>query len=431
MQRLQAILAANRRGRRAGIYAVCSAHPLVLEAALLQGARDRTPVLIEATASQVNQYGGYTGMKPADFRVFVEDIAADMGYPPKDVILGGDHLGPVCWRDEPPESAMDKAAELVTDYVAAGFRKIHLDTSMPCDGDPPAPGDELVARRAASLCETAEQAARATFGKSELAYVIGTEVPPPGGATGAAAMLEVTSCDAVRRTVAAHRDAFLERGLNAAWSRVIGLVAQPGVEFDHASVRDYAPAEAAALKALMEEEFPGLVYEAHSTDYQPPETYAHLVRDRFAILKVGPQLTFALREALFALAHIEGELIDAAEISRLPAVCEDLMLREPEHWEKYYPRDAGIGRLYRLYGYSDRIRYYWTRPRIRAAVDKLLENLTAVDLPMPLLSQYMPLQYAAVRTGQLQPVPRQLVRHAVMRILARYATACHASTQPH
>jgi tagatose-1,6-bisphosphate aldolase non-catalytic subunit AgaZ/GatZ len=42
----------------------------------LKALQPNTEVLIEATCNQVNQDGGYTGMTPADFRRFVEDIAA-------------------------------------------------------------------------------------------------------------------------------------------------------------------------------------------------------------------------------------------------------------------------------------------------------------------------------------------------------------------
>ena len=51
-------------------------------------------VLIEATANQVNQYGGYSGMTPSGFRDYVHTIAARVGFPQKYIILGGDHLGP-------------------------------------------------------------------------------------------------------------------------------------------------------------------------------------------------------------------------------------------------------------------------------------------------------------------------------------------------
>ena len=61
-----------------------------------------------------------------------------------------------------------------------------------------------------------------------------------------------------------------------------------------------------------------MVFEAHSTDYQTAGALRALVEDRWAILKVGPALTFALREALFALSAIEEELIAAPRARGCP-----------------------------------------------------------------------------------------------------------------
>ena len=142
-----------------GITSVCSAHPLVIEAALRRAAAEDQVALIEATCNQVNQEGGYTGMKPSDFRTFIEGIAADIGFPVERIILGGDHLGPNPWRKLPAEDAMVRAEAMVAAYVEAGFEKIHLDTSMGCAGEPLALEDELTSARAARLAKTAEDAA--------------------------------------------------------------------------------------------------------------------------------------------------------------------------------------------------------------------------------------------------------------------------------
>ncbi len=57
---------APQGGARVGITSVCSAHPMVIEAAMAQALRrgHEPVVLIEATSNQVNQDGGYTGMSP-------------------------------------------------------------------------------------------------------------------------------------------------------------------------------------------------------------------------------------------------------------------------------------------------------------------------------------------------------------------------------
>ena len=360
-------------------------------------------------------------MTPADFIPFIADIASQVGFPAKDLVLGGDHLGPVVWSAEPAGVAMEKARGLVAAYVLAGFKKIHLDTSMACAGDDSVLSDEIVATRAAELCEVAEQTAEDAFGQSDLVYVVGTEVPPPGGTTEDVEGLQVTGASLVKQTVSAHKDAFSARGLNGVWDRVIGLVVQPGVEFDHISVHDYQPDGAMALSEAIRD-IPNLIYEAHSTDYQHASAYQALVRDHFAILKVGPQLTYALREALFALSSIEEELIDPGECAYLKNMCEQVMLSEPKHWKKYYT--SGQERLLRRYSYSDRIRYYWNHPLVVDAVDKLLTNLADTTIPLPLLSQYLPRQYAAIRAGDLTNHPREMVIHNIMQVTGRYADAC-------
>lgn len=133
---------------------------------------------------------------------------------------------------------------------------------------------------------------------------------------------------------------------------------QPGVEFDHTNVIDYQPAKAAALSQMVEN-YETLIFEAHSTDYQTPQSLRQLVIDHFAILKVGPALTFALREALFSLAAIEEELVPAKACSGLRQVLENVMLDRPEYWQSHYHGDGNARRLARGYSYSDRVRYYW------------------------------------------------------------------------
>jgi hypothetical protein len=120
-----------------GIYSVCSAHPLVIEAACVTANWDQSTVAIEATCNQVNQEGGYTGMRPKDFVDLVYGIADKVGLPWEQVVLGGDHLGPAPWyKKYTAAEAMDKACAMVDEYVAAGFRKIHLDASFLCKDDP-------------------------------------------------------------------------------------------------------------------------------------------------------------------------------------------------------------------------------------------------------------------------------------------------------
>ena len=149
---LQKMMDRRRSGAKIGIPSYCTANELVLEECLIRAKKLGTPVLIEATANQVNQFGGYTGMKPADFYNKVLTMAKEIGVPETQVILGGDHLGPLTWQNEPEAEAMAKSEELVYQYVRAGFTKIHLDTSMKVADDPEgALSTETVAKRGARL----------------------------------------------------------------------------------------------------------------------------------------------------------------------------------------------------------------------------------------------------------------------------------------
>lgn len=421
---LDEVVRSQKAGAGGGITSVCSAHPLVLEAALRQAVEDGTTALLEATSNQVDQHGGYTGLTPADFRDLVHDLADRVGLPRERVLLGGDHLGPNRWRSACPEEAMASADDLVEAYVAAGFTKIHLDCSFSCAGDPVPLTDDLVAERAVRLLGVAEATAARVGRAGQQRYVIGTEVPVPGGAAEALHDLVPTSADAARATLRRHHEAVQEAGLADVWPRILALVVQPAVEFDSTTVVDYAPEATLELQRVLDDE-PTMVFEAHSTDYQTDEGLAALVRDSWAVLKVGPWLTFALREALFALAAVEAELVtDPAERSRLPEVVEERMLAEPGQWRSYYPADPEAARLARRYSFSDRVRYYWPDAEITAATDRLFANLARTGLPLPLLSQFLPVQYDRVRRGTLEATPTACCLDRVQDVLRRYAAAC-------
>ncbi len=204
---------------------------------------------------------------------------------------------------------------------------------------------------------------------------------------------------------------------------MIALVVQPGVEFDLERVIDYKRSATGELRRVLDDRG-RLVFEAHSTDYQTRANLRALVEDHWAVLKVGPALTFAMREALFALAAIENELVAEGERSELPSVVERRMREEPGYWEGYYPGGPAARRLLRRYSYSDRIRYYWSYPDVEDARRRLFSNLAASEIPQTLLSQYLPHQYERVRRGGLNSGPEAIVFDRVRNTLEDYAAAC-------
>ncbi|MCG9789657.1 tagatose-bisphosphate aldolase subunit GatZ [Vibrio mediterranei] len=407
--------------QKLGIYSVCSAHPLVIEAALKYELTSGKQVLIEATSNQVNQFGGYTGMHPKDFVNYVHDIAIKVGFPIERIILGGDHLGPNCWQQESASSAMAKSLELIKAYVEAGFTKIHLDASMSCADDEIPLDPMIVAKRSAEMCKVAEAHIAAEL-KSKLTYVIGTEVPVPGGEATEIETVHVSKLSDIRNTIDTHVTAFEALGISDALSRVIAVVVQPGVEFDHSKVIRFKKEKASEISRFIEGT-PWL-YEAHSTDYQTQEHLSDLVENHFAILKVGPALTFALREALFALAEMETEIVSIEQSSRFKKVVDDVLLDEPKYWKSYYgdKHSTIINNLH--YSFSDRIRYYWSEPRIQNAFNLLIGNLRANPIPLSMLSQYMPKQYQKVSEGVIDLEPTTLVIDKIQEVVEMYSKAC-------
>ena len=428
-ERLSIVVEANRKNLGLGIYSICSANRFVLEAAMLQAQADDSILLLESTSSQVNQFGGYTGRTPSQFVESVHRLARDMNFPAEHIVFGGDHLGPYVWASEPAASAMAKAEELVRACVLAGYSKIHLDASMELGDDSrnSPPPDGVISQRATALCKVAEQAyATLPAGSPAPLYVIGTEVPVPGGELEGAHAPETTKVEDLQRTLELMRQCFADHGLDAAWERVIAVVVQPGVEFGDAVVFDYEPAKTRALSQFLERSWHG-VFEAHSTDYQTRGALSQMVRDHFAILKVGPWLTFALREAVFALASVEEEWLGdrkGVRTSRVRETLEQAMLADPRYWKKYYCGNDAELRFARKYSLSDRVRYYWPDPGVEEALQRLLRNLSADPAPLSLLSQYSPNQAAAIRTGAIANDPGSLIRHKIQEVIRGYAKAC-------
>ena len=431
---LKKIVELQKQGKNVGIYSVCSANGYVIEAAFKRGLSDGSCVLIESTANQCDQNGGYTDMTPADFKKFVLEIADRNGFDRNRIFLGGDHLGPLTFAYKDEAEAMADSEELIRHYVAAGFTKIHIDTSMKVNSDPEDVrlSDEIIAGRGAHLAKVAEETYKELLERDPEAippvYVIGSEVPIPGGAVGAEDNgVQVTKVEDFKNTVAAFEKAFAKEGLDKdVWERVIGVVVQPGVEEKDSGCTEYDREKAKDLMAAIKD-FPTLVFEGHSTDYQTKIKLRELVEDGVGILKVGPGLTFAMREAMFALENIEKELIYGTdtEPSKFAEVLDAEMLKNDKNWKKHYQGTELEIRLKRKYSFSDRCRYYMPTPAVEAAADRLLTNLRTLGIPLNLLSQFMPIQYTKVREGYLKNDPVELIEDRIINTIDEYLYGTH------
>lgn len=415
-------------GQPRGVLAVTCANEFVIKTCMESAKKRNTCFLVEATVNQVNQYGGYTGMKPADFAVMIQKIAQEIGFPLEKLILCGDHLGPHIWKDLPENDAMARSKELVYQYVAAGFRKIHLDTSMNLSSDNPTlpVNTRVIAERSAELAIVAEQAYADTKNSTPWpfrpVYVIGSEVPVPGG-TEEEVSMQVTKPADLNNTLLCFKDVLLKHNLSMVWDDVVAVVAQIGVEFSDKTVHDYSHEAALELSAALKQHA-GIVFESHSSDYQISSSLRNMVLDGVGILKVGPELTYVFREGLFSLAMMEKELL-ALNLNLQPSGfierLEKVMLEsEPNYWAKYYQGTPEQQGFKRKYSYSDRSRYYLSEPSVKDAYTRLIENMSSIDIPYTLISQYMPVQYTKIREGQLESSPIALLKDKISCVMERY-----------
>ncbi|MFI3313688.1 MAG: class II D-tagatose-bisphosphate aldolase, non-catalytic subunit [Eubacteriales bacterium] len=412
--------------QQTGAFSVCSASPLVLRTAARHAKQYNYTVIIEATANQVNQFGGYTGMVPAEYAAMVFKIAAEEGLDESRVILGGDHLGPLNWQGLPEDEAMANSEELVTQYTLAGFTKIHLDTSMrvATDDQNAALDVRVCAKRGARLANCVKAAYEKLLETKPEAMrpvlVIGSEVPIPGGSQEHEDSITPTNPDEFRRQYGVFTEEF--KAVGAPIEDVVGFVVQPGVEFGDDFAFQYNRENAANLVGALSDYAP-LVFEGHSTDYQTTESLSNMVTDGIKILKVGPALTFGLREALFLLEHCEEVMIaDPAKRSHVKETILAEMNANTGYWKKYYQGTEEEIEYKKLYSYSDRCRYYLPAPAIDAAITKLLENTK--DVPMALICQYLPHQYWKVMDGKLSTNGTDLVIDRIGNWHDIYAIAC-------
>lgn len=419
------VILAGRSQQQMGVYSVCTANELVIRSALHHAKQHNYVAVLEATANQVNQFGGYTGMVPVEYAAMAQRIAKEEGLNPNQLILGGDHLGPLTWQNLNEEEAMANSISLVRAYVLAGFTKIHLDTSMRvADDDPNAPLDVAVcARRGAVLACAVEEA----YVQRKLAnpdalrpvLVIGSEVPIPGGSQCHEDSLTPTDPEEFLRQYRVFREAFQAAG--APFDDVVAFVVQPGVEFGDDFVFQYDSQKAKPLTDALMEHLP-LVFEGHSTDYQTQESLSAMVRDGVRILKVGPALTFGLREALFQLEACEKMLVPEEEGSHIQQVLLGEMEASDKYWRKYYAGTEEEVAYKKIFSYSDRCRYYLPAQAVDQAIEKLLNNTRQV--PVGLISQYFPQQYPKVMDGSLGADGLSLVLARVGVWCDIYSAAC-------
>ena len=429
--RIQELVELYKIGEPVALPSYCTGNKRVIEAILSYYKDTQDYVLLEATSNQVNQFGGYTGRKPADYKNMVFSLAEKVGMDAKRILLGGDHLGPLIWCNEPEKEAMSNAVELVKMFVAAGYQKIHLDTSMKLGDDPadqPLSRDK-VAQRGALLFKACEE----TFAELRRrqpdavhpVYIIGSEVPIPGGASGEEIEdARVTKVEDLMATIQAYEREFQKQGINDAFDHIMGIVVQPGVEYDNDSVVEFDPDKAKNLAAAIRTQ-QYMVFEGHSTDYQTPEKLKEMAQNGVFVLKVGPALTLAYREALRGMENILHALQGYQGLTTKLLEAMDV---DNHNWLTHYHKSHPLV-VYQKYSFSDRCRYYLDVRGVNQEIGHLKELFDGTDIPLFLVHQYLPLQYYKLRNHEIPLSFDAIVNDMVGLVLDNYRYAAGADIQ--
>lgn len=403
----------------------CVANPFVITAVLNHYLhKDVKHVLFEATSNQVNHLGGYTGMSPLEYKNMVLGLAKTMNFPLNKILFGGDHLGPLPFKNLKEEDAMREAERTVESYVLAGYEKIHIDTSMLL-GDEKVLSKTTVTKRGSRLILVAERAFneyKKIFPSAiHPVYVIGSEVPPAGGKARDDKTLEITSYNEVLEILDSYKEEFKKKNLSHIWDYVLGVVIQPGVEFGNSEVDHFISDN--VDERIKEFRTEGICFEAHSTDYQSKAELCELVSNNFVILKVGPALTKSLTEALLKLDCLSSQLgVMSISNKSFTSTLREAMLHQPKNWDKYYESDDDKVLLYSL---LDRSRYYLSSPEVELSIRTLLSSFgsrISEAVPAGLLRYYFPTQFQRLVWEEVSA--RDIVNDYISCQIEDYDVAC-------
>jgi D-tagatose-1,6-bisphosphate aldolase subunit GatZ/KbaZ len=415
---------ANRRGERKGIYAVESQNPSVQEMYLQQALADGSPALFEICADLLDPHGQSGKMLPDDFIANVTQIMVKTGFPRDRLFFGVNDLSPSLWKDESIESALKKTCVFISDLVSFGFNKLGIHAAIPLKGDPadqPLPQEVIITREVA-LYQAAEGAAAAMPEEEKPLYVIDVH-PGRGKAEGQNTMLHKEDVEiAVDRFVQIAAAA----GLPEMKERLLAVRIFLGAGYDSEKIIPFDSSLLKELGGCVYEDKP-VVMEVLQTDFQMQTVLDQLVHNHFGFMRIGPELTFTMREALFSLAMMENETMigkPGVYLSNFIIELDRAMQSAPQHWQKYYTGNGFEQLIARKYSLYDRSRFYWEDKEVRKTKKRLYDNLIEYPVPLTVLRQFMPCQYERVAAGELENKPDALVMDAVRHALHRYSRAC-------
>ncbi|PMQ01042.1 MAG: hypothetical protein CBR30_08090 [Dictyoglomus sp. NZ13-RE01] len=391
------------------LISICTSNFKVLESVFRYFKEKDTYFLIESTSNQVNQFGGYTGLKPKDFVYKINNLSQKFSF--NKFFIGLDHGGTYPWRNLEISSAMQNAKTLIKESVESGYRKIHLDASYPLRGELSLSIEEIV-KREVELLIIAEETAQ-NYNMNPI-YVIGTDVPRPGG--NISEKPKVTPNSEIYEMIDAFKKELSKNSLDKVWDRIVAIVVNLGIEFGDENIYEYSSEETKELITVLDSN-KDLVFEAHSTDYQPLKSLKEMAKNGVGIFKVGPALTFAYRSALFSLAHIE-KILFKNSTSNFIETLFSLLKEDNRFYKEYYGENIDINKV--VFSFLDRWRYYYENEKIQNSLKMMFKNFEDKNIPLPLIYEYFPDQFEKVQEKFLKPIMEDLIFGRIQDVLDKY-----------
>ena len=348
--------------KKKSIPSFCTANEDVIKIILLYCKINNVPCLIECTSNQVNQFGGYTKKSPKEFRDYVFEIAQKINFNKKNIFLGGDHLGPLPWKNLNSNLAIKNSIKMINNYLDSKFCKIHIDTSIKCKNDKIF-NSQTKFERARKILKKLK-----FKNKSDIFYVVGSEVPTSG--SDIKKLLKPTSFDTIKKDSIRYSQILFEKTHRY---KTYGLVIEVGMKYKDKSIqkpnfRNFLKKK----KFSLENNF---VYEAHSTDFQSIYTLKKLVNNNFKFLKVGPELTFLYLRSLFFMQKIENFFKDKNNSNFKKSLIKE-MLKNRKYWINFYKKNSLKQFLNSQY---DRSRYYLDLENVKKSIFKLKSNINKIS----------------------------------------------------
>jgi D-tagatose-1,6-bisphosphate aldolase subunit GatZ/KbaZ len=401
-QKLIEIAHRNCQGERIGIISLDALHPIVVEAYLLSALEDGFPAVIEVGAHSFSD----NRTTPSAFTNNINQIAEKVEFPLDQLIFSAYDLNLLVQMDTADQNEQKKISHIISEIIEGGFGIFGLNASGANFGE---------------LIRTIEKSVSENLGAHKPLYVI--DLPGAQADPGRGSFSDPAENDAKIPHLIEEMLVDCEPNIK---ERILAVRMSLGRGHDGETVFPFSKHVFSDIHARLKAVFPNLLGAGH-IDHQPQSILSELVKAHFGYMRVGSELTYTMREAIFSLAMMENESMQGKPgvyLSNLMVELDKAMQFSPDRWSAYYPGNGFEQLLARKYSLYDRSRFFWDDEEVQEAWARLVQNFKSYPVPVTVLRQFMPDQYAHLVSGEIQNTPETLVLDKLQDILRRYSTAC-------